>query len=267
MADFYLLGNSPVSQMFGCVIQTAHHTIVIDGGTVYDEDQLTAFLEQKANSHVDAWFFTHPHHDHIGSFMNIRKHAPYITVNKVYYHFPDGEVLKSLVRNEEETMVTYGFLEILEHQAAHKLSAHDRFVFDDVTIRVLRVFNPEITQNFINNSSAVFRVEGRKASILILGDLGVEGGNELMHSCPLPLLQTDYTQLSHHGQDGVSKEFYNYIKPQRCIWPTPEWLWNNDLGEGYDTGPFKTLHTRQWMSELGVTEHIIEKDGTQKFEF
>ena len=33
MADFYLLGNTTPSQMFGCVIQTETKTIVFDGGT------------------------------------------------------------------------------------------------------------------------------------------------------------------------------------------------------------------------------------------
>ena len=60
----------------------------------------------------------------------------------------------------------------------------------------------------------------------------------------------------------IMKEFYEYIRPQRCLWPTPEWLWNNDKGNGFNTGPFQTIHTREWMRELGVTEHIVGKDGT-----
>ena len=83
----------------------------------------------------------------------------------------------------------------------------------------------------------------------------------------LELLQADYTQMSHHGQWGVSKAFYDYIHPRRCIWPSPDWLWDNDLGEGFDTGPFQTVRTRQWMADLGVTEHFVEKDGIQAFTF
>jgi hypothetical protein len=43
-------------------------------------------------------------------------------------------------------------------------------------------------------------------------------------------------------------------------------LWDNDDGDGFDTGPWQTVRTREWASELGVTEHFIEKDGTQIFE-
>jgi hypothetical protein len=30
---------------------------------------------------------------------------------------------------------------------------------------------------------------------------------------------------------------------------------------GYDTGPFKTVITRGWMSELGIKKHYVDKDG------
>jgi hypothetical protein len=135
-----------------------------------------------------------------------------------------------------------------------------------IKITVLRVFNEAIVNNFVNNSSTVYRIDGEKSSVLILGDLGEEGGDEVMAECEKSLLMTDYTQMAHHGQWGVKKEFYEYISPKKCIWPTPEWLWNNDNGKGFDTHYWQTVRVREWMEELGVTEHIVEKDGTQKIE-
>ena len=146
-------------------------------------------------------------------------------------------------------------------------SSGESFFFDDLTLTVLRVYNPNITRDFVNNSSSVFRIENKNKSFLILGDLSVEGGAELLKNCPLELLQTDYTQMAHHGQNGVNREFYERIKPKRCIWTTPEWLYNNDLGNGFDTGPYKTVQTREWMDELEAIEHFIEKDGMQTIEF
>ena len=266
MSDFYLLGNSSHTQMFGCVIKTANFTIVIDGGTPNDDDQLIELLNEISNSHVDAWFFTHPHHDHIGCFVNILKSKTFITNDKIYHHFPDTKQLQQHLRTQEETLI-YDFEKHIKAQNVHIISANETIDFDDVSFKVVRVFNPSITNNFINNSSSVFRIDGKHSSFLILGDLGVEGGNDLIAKCPLSLLTTDYTQMAHHGQSGVSKKFYDYIKPQKCIWPTPEWLWNNDAGEGYNTGPWKTVETREWMSLIGVTEHVIAKDGIQKIFF
>ena len=66
MVDFYFLGNSTRSQMMGCVIQTHSRTVVIDGGTQGDHQQLAELLREKASGRVDGWFFTHPHHGHHG---------------------------------------------------------------------------------------------------------------------------------------------------------------------------------------------------------
>ena len=84
----------------------------------------------------------------------------------------------------------------------------------------------------------------------------------MMKNLSAETLYADYTQLAHHGQSGVSKEFYQYIKPEVCLWATPEWLWNNDKGNGFDTGPWATVETRRWMQELGAKKHIVAKDGT-----
>ena len=264
MSEFYLLGNSSASQMFGCVFKTETKTIVIDGGTIYDCDQMITFLKENANSCVDAWFFTHPHHDHIGCFVKLRSLQSDIKIKKVYHCFPSKDLL---IKNGMRASGESELWDDIDKWNATILSVGDSFVFDDITVRVLRTFNPDIIANFVNNSSAVYRIENKNKSFLILGDLGVEGGNEVIENVPIKLLQTDYTQMAHHGQNGVNKSFYEYIKPKACIWPTPDWLWNNDGGGGFNTGHFKTLDTRKWVEELGVTEHFIEKDGTQKIFF
>ena len=245
---------------------TKNRTVVIDGGTCWDSGQLVELLKEKSRSHVDAWFFTHPHHDHIGCFIDIMKNHPSITVGKLYYRFPDltDPVQASLARGEHEAELWQYIPQWKNKYETHEIEAGESFDFDEVRIRVLRVFNPELIG--INGSSAVYRIEGERHSVLILGDLDGASGYDTLNKCPLELLQTDYTQMSHHGQNGVSREFYEYIKPKRCIWPAPDWLWNNDEGEGFDTGPYQTVRTREWMAELGVTEHFVEADGVQKIE-
>ena len=74
-------------------------------------------------------------------------------------------------------------------------------------------------------------------------------------------LQSDYCQMAHHGQNGVEKRVYDAIRPTGCFWCTPLWLWENDIGKGYNTHVWKTVTVRGWMDELGVTEHYVMKDG------
>ncbi len=270
---FYLLENSGSGQMMSCVVQTAKgKTVVIDGGAWANGPQLESFLKEKADGHVDAWLFTHPHHDHLGAFYRIfQENKGEITVDRIYHRFPSFQELVEYGYRTDSEMQMWSFVNsTFEYDFENRVQlvrSNDTIVLDELKITVLRVYNPSMTANFVNNSSVVYRLENDKSSFLILGDLGVEGGEELMKNCPKELLETDYTQMAHHGQKGVSKEFYEYIRPKRCIWPTPEWLWNNDKGNGFDTGPYETVRTREWMEELGVIEHYIAKDGTQKIKF
>lgn len=270
MSRLYFLGNTTRVQMFGMVIVSEGKTVVIDGGSFGDNKQLAELLYEVSGGHVDAWFFTHPHHDHIGAFYKIMKHPSEIAVDNIYHRFPSLDMLKEYgSRYEGEISLWEGLFELFEGELKdriHLFDVGDELKFGDVKISVLRVFNEEILENFVNNSSAVLRIDGESASVLILGDLGREGGNEVKAKCTLESLTTDYTQMAHHGQNGVKRDFYEHIMPKKCVWPSPDWLWNNDNGEGFDTGPWQTVRTREWMDALGVSEHIIEKDGTQIIE-
>lgn len=99
-------------------------------------------------------------------------------------------------------------------------------------------------------------------SILFLGDLGVEGGEKLLASPYRNRLKADYVQMAHHGQTGVSEEFYKTVNPKFCLWPTPDWLWDNKKGKG----PWKTLEVRAWMDKLDIEKHYVAKDGLQRID-
>ena len=103
MAKLYFLGNSTNSQMFGCMICSGDKTIVFDGGTKGDYIQLVDIITQKAKGHIDAWFFTHPHHDHIGAFLQMCRCNPEIKIDKIFFRFPTIELLKKYeLRTQEE---------------------------------------------------------------------------------------------------------------------------------------------------------------------
>ena len=99
---------------------------------------------------------------------------------------------------------------------------------------------------------------------MFLGDLGVEGGIQLIETVPSEELKCEFVQMAHHGQNGVSQEFYRMIRPKICLFDAPLWLWENYLPEAEPvkgSGPFKTLLTRAWMEELGVETYCVHAFG------
>jgi beta-lactamase superfamily II metal-dependent hydrolase len=227
-------------------------------------------LKEKADSKVDAWFFTHPHQDHIGAFYYASQFAD-IDVRKIYYNFPSVEEVVKNQRSPDEPDMWKNVSPLFEDKykaQTQVIEKNEIFTFDDVKVKVLRVYNPQlVNNNFLNESSAVYRMYNDTSSFLILGDLGTDGGAEVMKNCALADLQTEYTQMAHHGQNGVTKEFYAEVAPEVCIWHAPKWLWDNDAGKGFNTHCFRTVEVRQWMDEIGtVKKNIVDMDGTQVYE-
>ncbi len=137
---------------------------------------------------------------------------------------------------------------------------------DGVRVEILSVKNPEIHVNAINNSSVVYRMSDKHKSVLFLGDLGVEGGEKLLHGEYGNRIHSDYVQMAHHGQNGVNEAFYQAVNPSYCLWPTPSWLWNNDIGKGKNSGPFKTLEVRAWMDKLHVKRNYVAFRGVYRID-
>jgi hypothetical protein len=103
-------------------------------------------------------------------------------------------------------------------------------------------------------------------SVLFTGDLGAEGGEKLLKSKYADALPSDYVQMAHHGQAGVTEAFYRKVNPSYCLWPTPQWLWDNDKGQGKGSGHWKTLAVRAWMDKLNIKRHYVMFQGLQQID-
>ena len=128
-------------------------------------------------------------------------------------------------------------------------------------IHVLREPDLSITREIFNNSSLVLRLDTNGKRILFMGDLTVEGGEEIFKNIPHDELKCDYVQMAHHGQGGVEKNVYEVISADYCLWCTPSWLWDNVGENGYDTNIFKTIIVRGWMSEIRAKKHYQNTFG------
>lgn len=257
------LPNQSRIQMMSYVIRTVQDKIVvIDGGTVSDAPYLRDFLK-KQGGHVDLWFITHPHDDHHGALCGILKEPQGVEIDRLYASMPDAEWVAANTGDSDRKEYA-ALMAALEgaHRAFTDLSLGQKFRLDGIHIEVLGVRNPEITTGSpLNNSSVVLRVSDRRKSVLFLADLGAASGDKLLASPYANSLHCDYVQMAHHGQNGVSEAFYKKVSPRYCLWPAPQWLWDNDSGQGKGSGRWRTLETRAWMEKLHVERNYVLVDG------
>lgn len=265
----YQLPPNSHCQMMSYVLQTAEgRLVVIDGGCRPDGEALLRFLEKLRGPRptVAAWFLTHAHDDHIGALTELLEHhREEFTVERILCNLPPLAWTQAVESVAAHANREHGPLLAAAGDKIAAVSAGERISVDEMVFRVLRVPDLNLTVNPLNNSSIVLRltVEGGR-TVLFVGDLGVEAGEALLRELPPEDIRAEVVQMAHHGQQGVTKAFYEAVAPRVCLWPTPDWLWDNRQRRGQGSGPWKTLETRSWMEELGVREHIVSKDGLGK---
>ena len=255
------LQDNSSRQMMGYIMKTSTgKVIVIDGGLNEDEPNLVKHIQELGNK-VDVWFITHPHEDHASAIIKVIEETD-IQIEKIYYTMNEIEWYKEYEpKRAEEAERFYNALQNERVKGkTEEVTLNQIINMDFIKCEILGVKNPEITNNGFNNSSMVIKMNLPKSSILFLGDTGEESGDKLLNT-QKDKLKSDIVQVAHHGQSGAKESLYKEINPRICLWPTPEWLWNNDSGGGKGSGPWTTLETRQWMENLGVKIHVIEKDG------
>ncbi len=255
------------SQMNSYVIRTVHGKLLaIDGGVEGDAPYLRNFLRERGGV-VEAWFVTHPHSDHCNALGTILANPEGIEVRGLYASMPDAAWIETYA-DPSEKMTYRNFMAALDasHHALTDVALGQEWAIDGVRIEVLGVKNPEIVKNPINNSCMVLRMSDRHKSVLFLADLGFEAGEKLSHGPYADRLPSDYVQMAHHGQNGVGKDVYTKISPKYCLWPTPQWLWDNDSGGGKCSGSWKTLEVRAWMDEFPIRKHYLLFEGLQRID-
>lgn len=269
------LHNTTSSQMMGYLLITRNGKVIaVDGGTKGDAGGFKQFV-YRHGGHIDLWLLTHPHSDHVGVFWELVEHPADITADCVCYSPAEEDFIA--VDGEFRKDIPY-FRDILKRSpySMRVLKENDTFRMDNLTIEILRVVNPAVKKDYINNLSVVFKVTEeisgiRSFTMMFLGDLGETGGEELLeaYAGKLSVLKADAVQMAHHGQCGVGLPVYQAIAPKWAFWPTPDWLWTNTPeGGAPGTGPWKTLEVRGWMKELGATpvtclENHVEFDSDE----
>ena len=231
------------SQMMGYIIKTRNDKlIVIDGGIDEDTQNFMKHINQNGGK-VDHWFLTHPHNDHASVFINAVNEN--VEIENIYVSLNDKEWYE---KNEPQRAEFSNILidTLNKENIKNKVkspSLNDTLDIDGIKVEILGIRNPEILENCGNEQSMIIKFDTGKTTLLILGDIGQQGSKKLLEN-QKEKLNSDIVQMSHHGQAGATKELYEAISPKICLWPTPEWLWNNNSGEGVNTRTMENVRNK-----------------------
>ena len=253
----YQLKNQSPCQMMGYILVTDTGKVVaFDGGTIHDAELFRELLALHGN-HLEYWFITHPHHDHYGVLQAISADPRGITADYLYYSPMDEAQISADNPHRKDHLTFYSFINSVPFTIKNP-QIGDIFTIDNITIEVMGISNPEITEDVFNNNSCSFMItekypDGSDFKLLILGDSGIAASDKLLATHG-KRLKADMVQMAHHGQNACEKRVYDVIAPRYSLWPTPDWLWTNTIDPAKPgEGPWKTLIVRGWMEELGST--------------
>ena len=234
--------------------------VMIDGGWPKDADFLVPALK-KLGGTVEAWFLTHAHCDHYGALADILTKPRFegLKIKKVIHKF----LPLDFIAETEKGSLPY-VTPFLKNLNKSKLKVETPKVGqvwnfgEGLTFECLNDYDLTMKGNSINCSSICYRVMNGGKSILVTGDIGWPMSDKLLKTVPHEKLKSDIVFLSHHGQNGANKNFYEVVKPEICVWPTPQWLWeNNSGGQGPGSGPWLTNYVKCWMQDIGVKRQFL----------
>ena len=100
------------------------------------------------------------------------------------------------------------------------LHTGQKFLIGNAEFEILYTTEDLYPQPFdlFNDASFVFRVRANGNSVLFTGDIADRASNVL---CDMygSYLKSDIVQVSHHGWNGATLEFYQTVDPDVAMWP------------------------------------------------
>ena len=274
--------NQSNSQSLSVVVVDGDGNIVVfDGGRVEDADYLCDIVKDNGGI-VKIWFITHIHDDHIGALYKIlNEKRTDIEIRQLYYDFASFEWYYKKMGEDagvyylfENAIKEFNEFLINNNKAPISISNKNNnslFGTLDSELSVFALNNHfELDSDPINNTSIAYMVNIKDIHMLILGDLGFDGGsilfndnfldnesdnNILYHSLengyytshPIEILV-----LSHHGQNGIDPILYKKLKPKVVVWPTSKDIYENKNSRYY------TDNTKNVLSEISSIKYQIK---------
>lgn len=231
------------------IVTTNNKVIVVDGGWAGDAPYLKSLIKS-FGGHVDAWFISHPHEDHISALSDILDKPGGITIGTIYHTKASSSMSNDVVNT------LYSRMEAFDCDIVDIREPGGRYDIDGVGIKVLSVSDEVLNSSNLNDSSLALRIWDENKSVVLLGDCMVAEGRKLLATCASEDLNCDFLQLGHHGNKGPEQAFYDAVSFSYALVPTAEWIWHPELYYSSTPSNLDGGATRGWI-EAKVPGKII----------
>ena len=239
--------------MFYTITSPTGKLIVIDGGTTDNTEKVREVIQKKGNT-VDCWILTHPHPDHIGAFNTIYSNPGNIKINDIYTVNLDYNKYFAKQSPCDDVTVYRTFLD----QTANDKRIHYLYRGDHISLIGLdcTVFNSydnivdSLSNDLCNDGSLMLKLKNQNESILFCADVGSIMSDTIIKQFG-DQLPSDYIQMGHHGNGGLSENFYKMVKPKVAIFDAPKWLLENKNPDTNETYSYTTPKNRSLMESIG----------------
>lgn len=247
--------NADEQAMIYTITDQKGHFVIVDGGLDADAEMVRQMIAQHKD-HVDTWIITHTHKDHVGAFNAIMDGtANDFQIDHIYTVDYNTERYKETAHDYDR----FDVHETFERFAAdlpqiEYLHENDELDLIGLHMKVLSAWDEKVDameDHLCNDGSMMFRIDGKKDSMLFCADV-----QEEMEQYILPTheedIQTDYVQCGHHGNWGLSTDFYDRINPKAVFMDAPAWLFDaeNEKFDGY--------RLKQYFMDRGIEVYTHE---------
>lgn len=174
--------------------------------------------------------------DHVGAFNEIYPNPDGITIGDIYtVDMASPEECMEVA--SWDSMDAYNDFLALEVPDLQYVKAGDVLDVCGLEFEILSTFDEDvrnISGDYLNDGSVMFKVCGEEESFLFCADVGVGMSDHLLSKYGEEKLASTYLQMGHHGNGGLSDAFYQAVQPKVAFFDAPDWLLKDETGK-YDT--------------------------------
>ena len=246
-------GNNSGSRFtFYTLTNSIGDLVIIDGGSRGNGKEVLKII-RKHGSRVKAWILSHSDTDHIGAFislMNKKSTSSTIKTEKIYIPTVDNHRLRTSNDRFHCDDDIEDFIRILSKRP-HIVRLQENNMVDVIGLK-MKVYhswdkNVDLFEtNKSNKGALMFMLTGTSEKMLFCTDVEKEMEPFIIEN-HWQELKADYVQLSHHGNNGLSQNFYSMVEAEKGAFAdTPEFI-QSEPTETYD-GPL----IRDWILSRGI---------------